>query len=86
MKVRNDPMQSEMAMHQAPRCGAKTRDGSPCEAPAVRNSERCRMHGGTEGSGGQPGNQNALKHGRYSKETLRVEEKMKEIFKQLKED
>lgn len=28
-----------------PRCGAKTRKGSPCQAPARENG-RCRMHGG----------------------------------------
>jgi glucans biosynthesis protein len=26
------------------RCGAKTRSGIPCRAPAMRNG-RCRMHG-----------------------------------------
>ena len=34
----------------APRCGAKTRRGSPCQAPAMRSVKtgdytRCRMHG-----------------------------------------
>ena len=29
----------------APRCGAKTRKGTPCKGPAMRNG-RCRMHGG----------------------------------------
>ena len=32
--------------HSAPRCGARTRAGSPCRAPAVRNRKRCRLHGG----------------------------------------
>ncbi len=30
----------------APRCGAKTRSGCPCKAPAPRGKLRCRMHGG----------------------------------------
>jgi hypothetical protein len=30
----------------APRCGAKTRSGCPCKAPALRGKLRCRMHGG----------------------------------------
>lgn len=30
----------------APRCGARTRRGQPCRAPAMTNG-RCRMHGGT---------------------------------------
>ena len=31
--------------NSAPRCGAKTRAGSPCQSPAMKNG-RCRMHGG----------------------------------------
>jgi len=30
----------------APRCGARTRAGGPCRAPAIRGKLRCRMHGG----------------------------------------
>jgi glucans biosynthesis protein len=30
----------------APRCGARTRGGCPCRAPAIRDKLRCRMHGG----------------------------------------
>jgi hypothetical protein len=33
------------------RCGAKTRSGQPCRAPAVHGKRRCRMHGGARGSG-----------------------------------
>ncbi len=29
----------------APRCGAKTRQGTPCRCPGMRNG-RCRIHGG----------------------------------------
>lgn len=29
----------------APRCGAKTRRGTPCQGPAMKNG-RCRVHGG----------------------------------------
>ena len=32
-------------LSKAPRCGAKTRQGSSCRGPAMRNG-RCRMHGG----------------------------------------
>ena len=32
--------------------------------------KRCRMHGGAEGIGGQPGNHNALKRGRYTAEAV----------------
>ena len=33
-------------LHLTPRCGARTRSGCPCQAPAVRGKPRCRMHGG----------------------------------------
>ena len=47
-------------------CGARTRAGTPCRAPAVRGRRRCRMHGGAAGSGAPRGNRNALKHGWWS--------------------
>ena len=42
----------------------------PCQSPAVKGRKRCHMHGGAEGSGGQPGNRNAWKHGRYTAEAI----------------
>lgn len=30
----------------APRCGARTRAGTPCQGPAVHGRCRCRLHGG----------------------------------------
>ena len=33
-------------MSKAPRCGAKTRAGTPCQQAAMRGKKRCRMHGG----------------------------------------
>jgi len=53
-------------MMASARCGARTRAGTPCKSPAVAGKRRCRMHGGAHGSGGQPGNRNAWKTGRYS--------------------
>ena len=48
----------------AKRCGAKTRRGTVCQSPAMKNG-RCRLHGGL--SPGPPrGNRNAWKHGRRS--------------------
>jgi hypothetical protein len=55
-------------MHQAPRCLARTRRGTPCQSPAMKNG-RCRMHGGTS-PGAPKGNQNALKHGRYTADAI----------------
>lgn len=59
------------AFNNAPRCGARTKrnNGSPCQAPAVSGNQRCRIHGGSKGSGGQRGNRNALKHGHTTAES-----------------
>ena len=57
-------------MLSSPRCGAKTRSGEPCLAPAVRGKERCRMHGGAPGSGAPRGNTNALKHGHFTRDAI----------------
>ena len=54
-------------MHLSPRCGARTRSGGACRAPAVGGRARCRMHGGARGSGAQRGNRNAWKHGIYGR-------------------
>ena len=52
------------------RCGAKTRAGGSCRAPAMRGKRRCRMHGGASGSGAPRGNGNARRHGLFTKEAI----------------
>ena len=54
-------------MLASPRCGAKTRAGETCRAPAVRGKRRCRMHGGAAESGAPRGNRNARKHGLFTR-------------------
>lgn len=48
------------------RCGALTRSGGLCRAPAVKDKLRCRKHGGAAGVGAPKGNRNARKHGLYA--------------------
>ena len=58
----------------AKRCGAKTRAGGECQAPAMANG-KCRVHGGAStGPKDQTGNANATKHGFYA-DALMPEEK-----------
>jgi hypothetical protein len=66
---------SDYPMHCAPRCGARTRSGNPCRAPAIRGKARCRMHGGK--SPGRP-----VIHGRYTKATI---ERRRRWRRQLRE-
>ncbi|MDN3624478.1 HGGxSTG domain-containing protein [Methylobacterium isbiliense] len=57
----------------APRCGAKTRSGSPCMSPAVSGKARCRMHGGAKGSGAPKGQSNgSFKHGLWTAEAAQL--------------
>lgn len=57
-------------------CGAQNRKGLPCARAPMKNG-RCNLHGG-KSPGGKPGNQNAFKHGLYSKE-------MKEMRRAIRE-
>lgn len=58
-------------MLMSQRCGARTRRGVACRAPAASGRTRCRMHGGAKGSGAPKKNKNALKHGAFTKEAFR---------------
>ena len=51
------------------RCGAKRRDGLPCQKPRAKGRTRCRLHGGAPGSGAPKGEAN----GRYSHGLLTAE-------------
>ncbi|MCP3381320.1 hypothetical protein NLM31_13315 [Bradyrhizobium sp. CCGUVB4N] len=57
-------------MRASLRCGARTRNGETCRAPALRGKARCRMHGGAWGSGAPFGNGNAVKHGFFTGEAI----------------
>jgi len=57
-------------MRASPRCGAKIRSGEACRAPAMRGKRRCRKHGGAKGSGAPGGNQNARKHGLFTRDAI----------------
>jgi hypothetical protein len=51
------------------RCGAKRRDGQPCQKPTAKGQTHCRLHGGALGSGAPKGEVN----GRYSHGLLTAE-------------
>jgi uncharacterized protein YjcR len=43
---------------------------------------RCRMHGGAPGSGAPQGNQNALKHGRFTRKAFEQRRHLRELLRQ----
>ena len=74
-------------MHAArflsPRCGAKTRRGTPCKAPAMRGRKRCRMHGGPS-PGAPRGNRHNWRHGRYSREAIERRREVAELIREMR--
>lgn len=68
-------------MRSSLRCGAKTRSGKPCMAPAVSGKKRCRMHGGAAGSGAPIGNQNALKTGLFTREAIEERRALRDLMR-----
>jgi hypothetical protein len=66
----SDHARNTGAMLASRRCGARIRSGGACRSPAVRGKKRCRMHGGTPGSGAPMANLNARKHGLFTKDAI----------------
>ena len=61
---------------RAPRCGARTRRGSACACPAMRNG-RCRLHGGLSTgpkttAGLKRSRRARWKHGAFSREARQL--------------
>ncbi|HKF13079.1 MAG TPA: HGGxSTG domain-containing protein [Xanthobacteraceae bacterium] len=51
---------SRAAKPQAPRCGARTPTGTPCQRRPIRGRKRCRLHGGLS-----PGAPRGQKNGNF---------------------
>jgi uncharacterized protein YjcR len=69
-------------MLASPRCGAKTRIGHACRAPAVTGEMRCRMHGGANGTGAPGENRNARKHGLFTREAIAERKRMQALLRE----
>jgi hypothetical protein len=83
--TRQLPVETRLAnLRKAPRCGAKTRRKTACMGAAVRGSRRCRMHGG-KGSGPPKGSQNALKHGRSTREAIAERREARSLIREWRE-
>jgi hypothetical protein len=66
----SDQVRTTGPMLASSRCGAKTRSGGACRSPAVHGKKRCRMHGGSPGSGAPRANRNARKHGLFTRDAI----------------
>jgi len=84
MKPSINLMQSNFAMHLLVRCGAKTRQKTPCQSPAMTNG-RCRMHGG-KSSGAPKGKSNGnYKHGQQTKKAIADRDIIRRLLKDLRQ-
>src|SRR6476661_4691401 len=73
--------QQPVQFQKARRCGARTRGGKPCRAPATKKG-RCRLHGGASGSGGPPGKRNGqYHHGERTKAAIAEQRKLSALLK-----
>jgi hypothetical protein len=70
-----------MNIRAAPRCGAKTRAGSPCQCPAIRGRNRCRLHGGRS-TGAPKGQRNGnYKVGEFTAEAIEERQWLRSIVR-----
>jgi hypothetical protein len=79
---------------KAPRCGARTRRGTPCKLPAEKNPKtglrkRCRLHGGlSTGPVTSEGRRRIIEartiHGRYSKAAKEARRQLRQRLAELK--
>src|SRR5512147_3173476 len=74
----------------APRCGAKSRRGTPCECPAMANG-RCRLHGGLSTGpktveGRERIRRARWKHGRYSQRAVQERREERAGMRQFRAD
>jgi hypothetical protein len=62
-KFRDQPYGQDGLSHlsHAPICGAKTKEGPPCQRPPIQGRTRCRLHGGLS-----PGAPRGSRNGNYT--------------------
>jgi hypothetical protein len=78
---------ADMAWNRSPRCGAKTRSGTPCLRPAANGKGRCQLHGGAKGSGGPRGARNGnYRHGRRTREAEAERQALRALLRELRGD
>jgi hypothetical protein len=69
-------------LRSSPRCGAKTRSGTPCQGPKVKGRPKCRLHGCGQGSGAPRGDANgAFKHGAWTEEAMETRRKLSQAMR-----
>ena len=88
MKTECNPMSKTLPPFLSPlspRCGAKTRAGSPCQGPAMPNG-RCRLHGG-KSPGAPTGKANGnYRTGHWTKEAVAERRQMARMIREMRRE
>ena len=84
-KNRINPMERNTreppSLRLTPRCGAKRRDGLPCQKPRAKGWIRCRLHGGAQDIGAPRGEANGCySHGSLTEEAIEERIALSEIY------
>ena len=80
----SDHVRQTGPMLASPRCGAQTRSGAACRSAAVHGKKRCRMHGGAPRSGAPGANQNARKHGLFTRDALAERRRIRAVLEEAR--
>ena len=65
----------------AARCGAKTRSGTPCQCPAIRDRKRCRLHGGRSPGAPKGGGNGNYRDGSFTAEAIQERQWLKSVVR-----
>jgi hypothetical protein len=80
----SDHIRNTGPMRASRRCGAGTRAGGACRAPALRGRKRCRMHGGAQGAGAPRANRNARKHGLFTSDAIAERRRIQALLRKAR--
>ncbi len=79
-RTTNEPL----SLRTTPRCGARRRDGAPCQRPRSKGKTRCKLHGGAQGTGAPRGEANGrYRHGLLTAEAIEERRLLASLVKQL---
>lgn len=87
--IKNIEVRPHATLRESARCGARTRRGTLCQAPAMKN-RRCRLHGGKStgprtAAGIERIRQALTKHGRYSQAARAERQQCQSLMRDARE-
>lgn len=69
------------SLRSAPRCGAKTRAGTPCRKAALKGKSRCRNHGGKSPGPPRGAKNPAYRSGKHTTEAVTERKQLRALLR-----